>query len=94
MIYNGFLTAEFWSARNPVFVQFVVRQNEEAASGENCGYRKTPESICIHFIIHTLNARSVTQSADTQREKRAKWPQLKRDCLATCLLRSILNIIV
>ena len=28
---NGFLTAEFWSAMTSVFLQFIVRPNEDAA---------------------------------------------------------------
>ena len=31
---NGFLTAEFWSAMTSVFLQFIVRPNEDAASAK------------------------------------------------------------
>ena len=31
---NGFLTTEFWSARTSVFLQFIVRPNEDAASAK------------------------------------------------------------
>ena len=31
---NGFLIAEFWSARTSVFLQFIVRPNEDAASAK------------------------------------------------------------
>ena len=31
---NGFLTPEFWSARTSVFLQFIVRPNEDAASAK------------------------------------------------------------
>ena len=70
LIYNGFLTPEFWSARNPVFVQFVVRQNDEATSGENCGHRKTPEPLCISFIIHT---HACTHTNHVQTQVRAQF---------------------
>ena len=31
---NGFLTTEFWSASTSVFLQFIVRLNEDAASAK------------------------------------------------------------
>ena len=58
---NGFLTTEFWSARTSVFLQFIVRPNEDAESAKLSMESCNASSVGVGYLRTIIGVLKLVQ---------------------------------